>query len=143
MPSFTSQGTCFSDSYGSDLLELNQYITAMKLNGISVSEIDVTALSSDWKSYVMGTIDFGTLEVEFTVPSDMIYAHLLPTIPGPNPAGNGDVTGSFFLAIRFGLGYCFFTCTQAWLTKVSMSAAVDDAVRGAYTFRLSSNAFWQ
>ena len=38
-------------------------ITAISLGGISTAEIDTTALSSQSKEYVMGTIDGGTVDV--------------------------------------------------------------------------------
>lgn len=145
MPALPSKGSCFSALFGSDLQDLNPYITSLKMNGMSVAEIDVTALSSDWKSYVMGTLDMGTLEVEFAVPSSLFSNGTIPNVPGKTTA---NPSGIYNLAINFGdesggvLPWHTFVVGNALLTKVSVSAEVDDAVRGSYTFRLYGNSSW-
>lgn len=145
MPAIPSNGSCFSAIFGSDLVALNPYITSLKMNGMSVAEIDVTALSSDWKSYVMGTLDLGTLEVEFAVPSSLFSNGTIPNVPGKTTA---KPSGIYFLAITFGDEsgespmWHTFEASYALLTKVSVSAEVDDAVRGSYTFRMYGQGFW-
>lgn len=100
-------------------------LTAVSLDGISVAEIDVTSLQDTARQYINGTIEHGTLSIEYIAATGKNFLTYLPT--GSNP--------SMYLKIEFGsVGQVFYVLAVA--QTFTMDAAVDDAIRGTITFRI-------
>ena len=109
-------------------------ITAISLSGISTAEIDVTALSSSSKEYVMGTIDAGTIEV--TVNVDTLAAAGAAV---DLPTAGDNVPTNFVLRLgtpAASLLVPTFTFS-AYIQSVSIEAAVDQQVTATYTLRIT------
>jgi hypothetical protein len=120
----------FSTSFTTGAGEIIGEITAISFSGISAAEIDVTKLSDTAKTYVLGTVDGGTVEISCNTTNATIA---LPT--------SGDATPSSF-AIRFGpagtitLPAPVATFT-AYISSVSIDASVDQQVTTTYTLRIT------
>ena len=102
-------------------------VTAISFSGISAAEIDVTKLSDTTKTYVLGTLDGGTVEVSCNAINQAI------TVPT-----SGDAAPENFI-IRFGgnvAGNPKVTFT-GYIQNVSIDAAVDQQVTVTYTIRLT------
>lgn len=129
MAAISSVGTAFILGTG----EILGTITAISFGGISTAEIDVTSLASTFKTYIMGTLDGGTI----TVSVDCIAGALvsMPTA--------GDATPSSF-SIRFGTHAAtpnqkpLFTFS-GYVQNTAIEAAVDSQVKATYTIRVSSD----
>jgi len=101
-------------------------ISAVSLDGVSVSEIDVTALADLTRKYITGTITHGTLTVDYIAANNKTFAGYLPS---------STIDNKMYMRINFGsVGEVFyvFAVPQAF----TMEAAVDLAVRGTITFRI-------
>lgn len=105
-------------------------ITAISLGGISTAEIDVTALSSTSKDYVMGTIDGGTVDVTVNLVAGSTID--LPTA--------GDAVPTSF-KLKFGTHATGATVPvftfEAYIQSVSVEAGVDAQVTASYTLRIT------
>ena len=102
-------------------------LTAVSLDGISVAEIDVTSLQDTARQYINGSIEHGTLSMEYIAKTGKTFLGYLPTT-----ASNFQ---NQFLKIAFGLaGEVFYV--KANPQTFTMDAAVDDVVRGTITFRI-------
>lgn len=133
MPAFSSYGSSFS--YSATTSPASYFpvanATNVSFSGIAATEIDVTALTSTGKTYVLGTSDPGTVEV--TSFMDRTGAPLLPVSGDSTPGlfiaifGDDQTTGSQYIRVS---GSCY-------LQSVSFEAAVDAAVSATYTYRLT------
>ena len=109
--------------------DIKGVVTAISLGGISTAEIDVTALADTSKSYIMGTIDGGTIDVTVNLDSGVTVS--LPTA--------GDATPTSF-TLRFGpstasVGVIF--TFSAYIQSASVEASVDAQVTASYTLRIT------
>ena len=110
--------------------------TSVSMAGIMAASIDVTALNSVWKAYILGTLDFGTLEINGFAKSSTAL---------PLPSSGSSTPQRFSLVLGKGpqgtnnddpygwLRYDFFAYQQA----VSYTAAVDEMVGLTITLRLT------
>ena len=131
MPNISSVGTKFTTGSGSIIGD----ITSLSFSGISCAEVDVTALSSTSKSYVLGTLDGGTVEVGVNLVTGASgYTSLsVPT------AGNATPTS---FVIRFGKGDAGTTYVpslgfDAYIQQASVEAGIDAPVSATYTLRIT------
>lgn len=131
MPAISSVGTSFT---GTSAGEIKGSITAISISGISTSEIDVTALSDTNKSYVMGHLDGGTVEVTVNLESGASGSTLVSM-----PVA-GDATPTAFV-LKFGTGTASALVPQfsfsAYIQNVSVEANVDSQITATYTLRIS------
>lgn len=109
--------------------------TSISFGGLSAAEIDVTMLSSNWKAFVLGTIDIGTLEVAGFVKTSTAIP--IPSSGSATPQamcvifgadtskGVGDENGNLRVDV------------WAYLVGVSVESAVDAAVSLTLTYRLT------
>ena len=125
MAAVSSVGTAFTTG----ATAVSGIVTAISIGGISTAEIDVTSLASTFKTYVMGTLDGGTVTVTVN--------HNAGEVPDLPVAGSATPT-SFVL--RFGAsgatGPTF--SFDAYVQNLTTEAAVDAVVSGTYTLRISS-----
>ena len=129
MAAISSVGTAFILGAG-DILGT---ITAISMGGISTAEIDVTSLASTFKTYIMGTLDGGTI----TVSVDLI-AGTLVSLPLA-----GDSTPTSF-SIRFGTHAASpnqkpLFSFSGYIQNTTVEAAVDSQVKATYTIRVSGD----
>ena len=128
----SSVGTAFT---GAGATEIKGSITAISISGISTSEIDVTALSDTNKTYVMGHLDGGTVEVTVNLQSDTSG----PLVSMPVA---GDATPTAFV-LKFGTGTQSAQVPQfsfsAFIQNVSVEANVDSQITATYTLRISGS----
>lgn len=125
MAAVSSVGTAFTNNAAA----VSGIITAISIGGISTAEIDVTSLASTFKTYVMGTLDGGTVTVSVN--------HDSGTAPDMPVAGNATPTA---FTLRFGASGTGPTFTfDAYVQNLTTEAAVDAVVSGTYTLRISSN----
>jgi len=105
--------------------------TSVSFSGIAATEIDVTALDSGSKTYVLGTRDNGTAEVSAFV--NRTNAPYMPISGNSTPGlftcalGDSQTSGSQYIAIA---GGCY-------LQSTAIEGSVDNAVSVTYTFRLT------
>jgi hypothetical protein len=99
-------------------------VTSISFSGISAAEIDVTNLASTAKSYVLGTMDGGTVEISCFMTATA------PTLP---TSGDGSPTS---YGLRFGATGPVVSFT-GYVQNTSFEAAVDGAVSTTYTIRLT------
>lgn len=105
--------------------------TSISFSGIAATEIDVTALDSAGKTYVLGTRDNGTVEVSAFV--NRTNAPYMPVSGNSTPGlftcalGDSQTSGSQYIAVA---GGCY-------LQSTAIEGAVDNAVSVTYTFRLT------
>lgn len=130
MPAISSVGTSFTTGTS----EIKGSITAISISGISTSEIDVTALSDTNKSYVMGHLDGGTVEVTVNLETGASGASLV-SMP---VAGDGTPTA---FVLKFGTGTASALVPtfsfSAYIQNVSVEANVDSQITATYTLRIS------
>lgn len=108
-------------------------ITGISMGGISTAEIDVTSLASTFKTYIMGTLDGGTI----TVSVDCI-AGVSVSMPLA-----GDATPSSF-SIRFGTHAASpnqkpLFSFSGYIQNTAIEAGVDAQVKATYTIRVSGD----
>jgi len=104
-------------------------ITQISFSGFSAAEIDVTALASAGKGYIMGTNDPGTVTV-----TTMVNAATANKPPVPQSNGTAySYTVYFGGASTTGLKFIF----SAFLTGTTLEAAVDGAVMATYTLQIT------
>jgi hypothetical protein len=112
----SSQATTFS---GGGLVG---EVTAISVSGVSVAEIDVTALSDTVKKYVTGTLDGGTVEItaNFTAAPTM-------------PAQGSETPVQFTIGWAGSVSQTFY----AFIVGMSIDASVDQQIVVKYTLRVS------
>jgi hypothetical protein len=103
---------------------------SISFSGVQGAEIDITALISATKAYILGTIEGGTVEVVShvaagTVPNQPVTGSSTPytykIIFGNADGGNDGVTVTF----------------DAYLVNTKFEASVDQAVGVTYTLRIT------
>jgi hypothetical protein len=105
--------------------------TSISFSGIAATEIDVTALDSVGKTYVLGTRDNGTVEITAFVNRQT--APLMPVSGNSSPGvficalGDDQTSGSQYINVT---GGCY-------LQSTAIEGSVDNAVAVTYTFRLT------
>ena len=107
-------------------------ITGISLAGISRAEIDVTTLSSgtaaNWtKNYLMGTIDSGTVEVQFNY-DDGLATYL--------PVGTETASAAWSITVPCGTTTAQIITFNSWQQSFSIEAAVDSQLTGSLTLRI-------
>ena len=107
-------------------------VTNISVGGSSLAEIDITSLTDNAKSYIMGALDAGTLTVDFFAPAN--WADL--DIPQPQAGGSAVP-----IAISFG-GGALDASFDALTTNLSISADQDSAVTVSATLKLQSEIIW-
>lgn len=133
MPAFSSYLSVFqfsAETTPPDFVSIPN-TTGISFSGISATEIDVTALDSEGKEYVLGTRDNGTVEVTAFV--ERTEAPFMPVSGNSTPGlfvcalGDSVTPNSQYIAV---VGGCYLQAT-------SIEASVDNAVAVTYTFRLT------
>lgn len=109
-------------------------VTNISIGGSSLTEIDITSLTSTDKSYIMGALDAGTLTIDFFAPANFSdISSVLQPVSGDNSASvfqilfaGGSLTASFN-------GIC---------TNLSISAEQDGAVTASSTIKATTAISW-
>jgi hypothetical protein len=109
-------------------------VTNIAIGGSSLTEIDITNLSSTDKAYIMGALEAGTLTVDFFAPADFasFSAGLIPV--------SGDNTAATFV-ISFA-GSALDATFDGICTNLSISAEQDGAVTASATVKLVNAIAW-
>jgi len=105
-------------------------VKSISMSGITATEIDTSILSSTVKTCVLGTMDGGTVTVEFNAVGSGVH----------NPPHSGSNTPVGF-QIRFGssaAGEGITVSFTGYITETSFSGGVDESVTGSYTIQMSS-----
>lgn len=111
-------------------------IMSITFSGFSATEIDVTALASTGKAYVLGTRDPGTVTITTMANTSLVAA--TPTQAPPVPISGGafrNYTVIFGGTGTIGLTFVF----NAYLISTTMDAAVDAAVGVSYTLQIQGS----
>jgi len=128
MAAISTIGTTFG---GAGASNIKGHVTSVNLGGISTAEIDVSALADTSKSYIMGQLDGGTIEVSVNVDN----ANAAVTLPTA-----GDSTAAAY-TLTFGTPAVGNACPRfsfnAYIQNVSVEAGVDAQVTATYTLRIS------
>lgn len=109
-------------------------VTNISVGGSSLTEIDITSLTSTDKSYIMGAFDAGTITIDFFAPANFSgFSSVMQPL-------SGDDSASLFQVIFAGgalsasiLGIC---------TNLSISAEQDGAVTASSTIKATSAISW-
>jgi hypothetical protein len=109
-------------------------VTNISVGGSSLTEIDITNLTSTDKAYIMGALEAGTLTIDFFAPAN--YADFSAALV---PA-SGDATAASF-AIAFA-GGSLDAAFEGICTNLSISAEQDGAVTASATVKLTSAITW-
>ena len=113
-------------------------VKSISLDGISIAEIDTSALSATVKSFIGGTKDSGTISVTLFAPA---YASgLLGSTGALNPSSYANGQDFRKFAIRFGPNTGtggFELAFSGYVTSFNVSAAVDGAVEADLTVRVT------
>ena len=109
-------------------------VTNIAVGGSSLTEIDITNLSSTDKAYIMGALEAGTLTIDFFAPANFadFSASLIPV--------SGDADASTF-AIVFA-GGSLDASFNGICTNLSISAEQDGAVTASATVKLTTAISW-
>ena len=116
-------------------------VKSISVDGISIAEIDTSALSSSVKAFIGGTKDSGTISVSLFAPS--FSNTLLGTGAGngalnPRTYANGADFRKF--SIQFGPNTGtggFELAFSGYVTSFNVTAAVDGAVEADLTVRVT------
>ncbi len=125
MAVISSVGTTFIGGVG----EIIGEVTAISFSGVSATEIDVSNLASYDKTFILGTLDGGTVEVT---------VNAINAIPSTITAGDASPTA---FTIRFGgagsaVGY--MVNFSAFVQSIKAELGVDQVVKNTYTLQISS-----
>lgn len=109
-------------------------VTGVSVGGSSLTEIDITSLTATDKSYIMGSLEPGSLTVEMFAPSNFssFGSFLTPESGDSVPSAcqlvfsGGSLTASF----------------NAISTNLSISAEQDGAVTASVTLKLTTAITW-
>jgi hypothetical protein len=113
-------------------------VKSISVDGISIAEIDTSALSAEVKSFIGGTKDSGTISVTLFAPSYL--AATLGTTGALNPSSYANGADFRKFAIRFGPNTGtggFELAFSGYVTSFNVSAAVDGAVEADLTVRVT------
>lgn len=123
MAVIASTGTTFVTGVG----EIIGEVTGISFSGVSATEIETSNLASYDKTYILGTVDGGTVE---------IMVNAIGAIPSTLVAG--DATPTAF-TIRFGgAGAGYTTGFSAYIQSIKSELGVDQVVKNTYTLQISS-----
>lgn len=109
-------------------------VTNISVGGSSLTEIDVTNLTSTDKAYIMGALEAGTLTIDFFAPAN--YADFKTALV---PASGDNTPASFTLDFAGGNLVATF---DGIATNLSISAEQDGAVTASATVKLTSAITW-
>ena len=109
-------------------------VTNISVGGSSLTEIDITNLTSTDKSYIMGALEAGTLTIDFFAPAN--YADFKTALV---PASGDNTPASFSLEFAAGNLTASF---DGIATNLSISAEQDGAVTASATVKLTSAITW-
>ena len=115
-------------------------VKSISLDGISIAEIDASALAATVKTIVAGTRDSGTVSVTLFAPS--YTAGLLGTTGALNPKAYANGADYRKFAIQFGPNTTtggFLLAFSGYVTSFNVSAAVDGAVEADLTIRVTGS----
>lgn len=130
MAAISSVGTIFG---GTGASEIKGIVTSVSLGGITTAEIDTTALADNDKTYVMGTLDAGTVEVGVNLNSQAGSTGVTLPTAGDNTISSWTLT--------FGTPSATNSCPRYTMTgyiqSVSVEAGVDQQLTATYTLRLT------
>lgn len=125
MAVISSTGTTFLTGVGDIIGE----VTAISFSGVSAGEIETSNLSSSSKSYILGTVDGGTVEVTVnaigSVPSVLVAGDITPTAFTIRFGGAGSAVG-------YTVGF------SAFIQSIKAEAGVDQVIKNTYTLQISS-----
>jgi len=109
-------------------------VTNIAVGGSSLTEIDITNLSSTDKAYIMGALEAGTMTIDFFAPENFadFSASLIPV--------SGDAIASTF-RIEFA-GSLLDADFSGICTNLSISAEQDGAVTASATVKLTTAISW-
>jgi hypothetical protein len=107
-------------------------ITGISLGGISRAEIDVTTLSTGTsanytKNYLMGTVDSGTIEVQFNY-DDGLATYI--------PLGTETAAAAWSIVVPCGTTTTQTITFNSWQQSFSVEASVDSQLTGSLTLRI-------
>lgn len=109
-------------------------VTNISVGGSSLTEIDITNLTSTNKEYIMGALEAGTLTIDFFAPAN--YADINAAL---NPVSGDNVASNFVIAFAGGSLDATF---DGICTNLSISAEQDGAVTASATIKLTSAITW-
>jgi hypothetical protein len=109
-------------------------ITNISVGGSSLTEIDITNLTSTDKEYIMGALEAGTLTIDFFAPAN--WSGFDSTIV---PASGDSVAAAFVITFAGGSLDASF---NGICTNLSISAEQDGAVTASATVKLTSAITW-
>lgn len=109
-------------------------VTNISVGGSSLTEIDITNLTSTDKSYIMGALEAGTLTIDFFAPANWsgFDSNIVPD--------SGDSVAAAFV-ISFA-GSSLDASFNGICTNLSISAEQDGAVTASATIKLTSAITW-
>jgi len=109
-------------------------VTNISVGGSSLAEIDVTSLTDENKTFLMGALEAGTMTIDFLAPANFsgFDSNLMPT--------SGDSVATAFV-ILFS-GGSLEASFNGIATNLSISADQDGAVTASATIKLTSQITW-
>jgi hypothetical protein len=113
-------------------------VKSISLDGISIAEIDTSALSATVKSFIGGTKDSGTISVTLFAPA--YTSGLLGSTGALNPSSYANGAAYRKFSIQFGPNTGtggFALAFIGYVTSFNVSAAVDGAVEADLTVRVT------
>jgi hypothetical protein len=109
-------------------------VTSISVGGSSLTEIDITSLTSTDKAYIMGALESGTITVDFFAPSD--FASIQSVIQPISGVTTASVYNIYFAGAQL-------TATANGIcTNLSISAEQDGAVQASSTIKLTTTITW-
>ena len=109
-------------------------ITSISLGGVSTAEIDTTSLASGSKSAIMGTLDGGTVEVSFIAKTGQSLG-----LQFYKPTAGNNSPYLYRIAFTDGTNDLYYLQFYAYIQSTNLEAAVDSAVSGSMTLRITGN----
>lgn len=113
---------------GNGASKMSGVIKSISFGGQSTASIDVTSITSAFKTYVMGMNDNGTIAIS-------CFAENGASRPDV-PVGGMTTADPFVITLGTGVGRNIYTF-NAYVQSASLSAGVDEAVTVDYTLRIS------
>jgi len=117
-------------------------VTNLSLPSLAAAEIDTTAVASLTKTFILGTADNGTCEIEFqfertnaSTPADNIKALML-RLPAANQVNDSIRILFNFNTTPSGGSYPFISFQGQFMSS-TIDAAIDEVVSGSMTYRIS------
>jgi len=124
----TSQGTALYFGVPSLLASQVGDIKSLSVSGITRSEIVRSGLADTTKQYLGGVVDYGTIELQ------MNYT---PSMGGLRPQSSELEAQSYYISIPLSPVSTQHWTFTAWKQSMTVEAAVDGALSGTLTLKLS------